>query len=123
MNTTTPKNCLSCNKALKGRTDKKFCNDYCRNTHNNLLKSSSSNLVRNLNNRLSKNRRILATILEDKKYMVKIKKNSLEDLGFDFLYTTQVIKNKLGSNYYFCYEYGYIPINKEWIVLIRNEYI
>jgi hypothetical protein len=114
---------MSCNKTVKGRSDKKFCNDYCRNAYNNVIKSSSNNLVRNLNNRLSKNRRILENILEDKKYMIKIKKDKLEDLGFDFDYTTQVRKNKLGSHYYYCYEYGYIPINKEWLVLIRNEYI
>jgi len=27
--------CLHCDHVLKGRTDKKFCDDYCRNTYNN----------------------------------------------------------------------------------------
>ena len=30
------KKCLSCGKLLKGRVDKKFCDDYCRNNYNNL---------------------------------------------------------------------------------------
>jgi predicted nucleic acid-binding Zn ribbon protein len=42
--------CLTCNKPLKGRTDKKFCDDYCRNNYNNQLKSNTINLVRNINN-------------------------------------------------------------------------
>ena len=28
-----PKLCLTCNKPVKGRTDKKFCDDYCRNNY------------------------------------------------------------------------------------------
>ena len=27
--------CLECGEPLKGRVDKKFCSDYCRNSHNN----------------------------------------------------------------------------------------
>ena len=30
-----PKPCLSCSKPVKGRTDKKFCDDYCRNSYHN----------------------------------------------------------------------------------------
>ena len=37
-----------------GRADKKFCSDGCRNSHNNTLNKDSSNLVRNINNRLRK---------------------------------------------------------------------
>ena len=55
--------CLNCNKPVKGRTDKKFCDDYCRNNYNNQLKSNTINLVRNINNALGKNRRILENLL------------------------------------------------------------
>lgn len=60
----TEKTCLACDKPLKGRLDKKFCDDYCRNNYNNRLNSDQSNYVRNVNNILRKNRRILeASIL------------------------------------------------------------
>ena len=31
--------CLACGKPLKGRIDKKFCDDYCRNNYNNQQKA------------------------------------------------------------------------------------
>ncbi|MEP7253841.1 MAG: hypothetical protein ABI683_15720, partial [Ginsengibacter sp.] len=55
--------CLTCGKQVKGRTDKKFCDDYCRNNYNNQLKSNSTNLIRNVNNALGKNRRILESLI------------------------------------------------------------
>lgn len=38
MTATETATCLNCDKTLKGRTDKKFCDDYCRNSYNNQLK-------------------------------------------------------------------------------------
>ena len=57
------KNCLTCDKPLKGRSDKKFCDDYCRNNYNNQLKSITTNQMRNVNNALGKNRRILEELI------------------------------------------------------------
>jgi len=36
------KTCLACGKILKGRVDKKFCDDYCRNNYNNLQKAKEA---------------------------------------------------------------------------------
>lgn len=121
METTTQKNCIACNKIIRGRSDKKFCNDYCRNAYNNQIKSPTNNFIRNTNNRLSKNRRILEYIIEDTNPFIKIKKEQLMQLGFSFEYTTQIHQNKQGKIYYFCYDYGYFTINKEWCVIIKNE--
>ncbi|MEO7801082.1 MAG: DUF2116 family Zn-ribbon domain-containing protein, partial [Ginsengibacter sp.] len=59
------KKCLACGKPLRGRVDKKFCDDYCRNNYNNRQKAkgSHSSFVRNINNCLLKNRKILESIL------------------------------------------------------------
>ncbi len=121
MENTNQKNCTACNKIIRGRSDKKFCNDYCRNAYNNQIKSPSNNLIRNTNNRLSKNRRILEGIVADKKEYIKIKKEQLSQMGYCFDYTTQIHQNKQGKNYYFCYEYGYFTINNEWCIIIKNE--
>ena len=29
------KTCKTCEKPIKGRSDKKYCNDYCRSIHHN----------------------------------------------------------------------------------------
>jgi hypothetical protein len=121
MENTNQKNCIACNKIIRGRSDKKFCNDYCRNAYNNQIKSPTNNFIRNTNNKLSKNRRILERISEEKNEFIKIKKEQLMQLGFSFDYTTQIHKNKQGKNYYFCYEYGYFTINNEWCIIIKNE--
>ena len=54
--------CLECGDQLKGRIDKKFCSDYCRNSYNNKVNKDSKNLIRNMNNRLRKNYKILSDL-------------------------------------------------------------
>jgi len=71
------KPCMACGKPIKGRSDKKFCDDYCRNSYNNDLKSDSNNYVRNINNGLRKNRRILKESLPATEEMGKTTKDKL----------------------------------------------
>ncbi len=56
------KNCLECGEPFSGRIDKKFCSDYCRNSFNNKINKESKNLIRNINNRLRKNHRLLSEL-------------------------------------------------------------
>src|ERR1041385_2473564 len=96
-----PKTCLQCGKALRGRADKKFCDDYCRNNFNNQLKSHSNNYVRNINNALGKNRRILCELLSSKEETTKTTKEIMLHRGFLFRYITHTYTNKNGSTYYY----------------------
>ncbi len=114
-------NCLSCAKPLKGRSDKKFCNDYCRNIYNNNLKSSTNNLVRNINNSLGKNRRILENILNIHEEMTTITKEKLLQKGFQFKYFTHTYTNKKGNVYFFCYDLGYLPLDNDRYLLVRRK--
>ncbi len=114
--------CLACNKPVKGRTDKKFCDDYCRNNYNNQLKADTNNLVRNVNNALSKNRRILENIISDGEEMAKISKEKLIEKGFQFKYMTHSYTNKKGNTYFFCYDHGYLSLEQDWFLIVkRNE--
>ena len=61
------KKCLECGEKIVGRIDKKFCSDACRNAYNNSVNKDSKNLIRNTNNRLRKNYRILDELNPDKK--------------------------------------------------------
>lgn len=117
----TKKECLACGKVLHGRADKKFCNDYCRNAYNNNLKSANSPIVRNINNALLKNRRILEATLGEEE-MKKTTKERLLQQGFQMKYTTHTYTNKKGDVYFFCYEYGYLPLEHDWFLIVkRNE--
>jgi hypothetical protein len=115
------KTCLACGNTLKGRTDKKFCTDFCRNGYNNKLKSSGNNLIRNINNALKKNRRILESFLGEKEDTKKIKKEKLLQLGFQFQVITSIYTTQKGTNYFFCYEYGYIPLENDWYLIVRKK--
>lgn len=117
------KACLACRKTIKGRTDKKFCDDLCRNDYNNRLKSSDNNYMRNINNALRKNRRIIASLLEgapDGKIVVV--KDDLALRGFEFKYYTHISTYKEGkSTYFFCYEYGYQLLDGNRYLLVRKK--
>ena len=114
-------NCLTCNKPLKGRTDKKFCDDYCRNTYNNQLKAASINLVRNINNALGKNRRILESLFKNEEDIAKAPKDKLLQKGFQFKYITHTYMNKRGNVYFFCYDMGYLPLENDWYLLVKRK--
>jgi len=117
---TATKTCLACGKTLNGRADKKFCNDYCRNAYNNQLKSANSPIVRNINNTLIKNRRILEAMLGEEK-MVKQPKEKLLNLGFSFKYITHQYINQKGNVYFFCYEYGYLPLEHDLYLIVKRK--
>ena len=74
--------CAACGTALLGRIDKKFCSDQCRSTHNNRLNSEPNKYVREINNVLRKNRRILDSLNPGGK--VKVSAACLKEKGFDF---------------------------------------
>lgn len=115
------KTCLNCGKSLKGRSDKKYCDDYCRNNYNNQIKAESNNHIRNINNALRKNRRILAELLPDAEEMTKTTYDKLTQQGFQFKYITHTYTNKKGNTYFFCYEYGYLPLENNWYLLVRRR--
>lgn len=113
--------CQACAKPLKGRADKKFCNDYCRNNYNNQLKANSNNYIRNITNILYKNRRILAASLPDREHKVTLPKTKLLEQGFQFKYFTHTYTNQKGNVYCFCYDYGYLSLDNEWLLLVKRK--
>lgn len=116
------KTCLFCKKPVKGRSDKKFCDDYCRAAYNNELKSAANNYIRNVNNALGKNRRILESLLPDGETKKSVNQDKLLEKGFQFKYHTEQLTYKNGNTYFFCYEYGYMPLENNWFLIVkRNE--
>ncbi|MBL7738169.1 MAG: DUF2116 family Zn-ribbon domain-containing protein [Chitinophagaceae bacterium] len=118
---TETKSCLACGKPIKGRSDKRFCDDYCRNSYNNQLKSAGNNLVRNINNSLGKNRRILESLLPEGEETAKANKEKLQRLGFSFKYITHNYVTKTGKTYHYCYEYGYLPLESDWFLIVKRK--
>ena len=114
--------CLECKDELFGRADKKFCSDQCRTSHHNKQNSDSNNFMRNINNILRKNRRILLSL--NPKGKAKTTKTELLDLGFKFGYYTNEYVTKGGKVYKFCYEQGYLDIGHgAYAIVKRKEYV
>lgn len=113
--------CLSCGKAVKGRSDKKFCDDYCRAAYNNDLKSASNNYIRNVNNALGKNRRILEGLLPEGEPTAKANRDKLIEKGFQFKYHTHLYHTKTDKTYFYCYEYGYLPLENNWYLIVKKD--
>nr|WP_262908688.1 DUF2116 family Zn-ribbon domain-containing protein [Chryseobacterium turcicum] len=110
--------CIECGEKIIGRSDKKFCNDSCRNAYNNNQNKDSSNLMRNVNNKLRKNYRILSEINIEGK--TKITKSKLDGLGFDFNYFTNIKVYKNGSEYMFVYDQGYKILEEDYVLIVKN---
>ncbi|PWG05971.1 hypothetical protein [Polaribacter aquimarinus] len=111
--------CLECNEIVKGRIDKKFCSDYCRNAYNNKVNKDSKNLIRNINNRLRKNYKILSELNTSGK--TKVSRTKLYDKGFDFNFLTSIYTTKTGNTYFYIYDQGYLPLENETFLLIRRD--
>jgi predicted nucleic acid-binding Zn ribbon protein len=113
------KKCPECGDEILGRADKKFCSDQCRNTFNNRQKQDANNFIRNVNNILRKNRRILAGLNPNGK--AKASRNKLVEKGFNFDYFTNSYTTKTGKTYYYCYEFGYLPIEDDYYFLVMKQ--
>jgi endogenous inhibitor of DNA gyrase (YacG/DUF329 family) len=111
--------CLNCGEIVKGRTDKKFCSDYCRNFYNNQWRTYSDNYIKKVNNTLKKNRKILLDLNPSGKTTVH--KNQLLKLGFRFDFCTNINTTKNGNIYYFCYEQGYLAIDNDFYALVKKD--
>ena len=112
------KHCLECSENIVGRTDKKFCSDGCRNAYNNQMNKDQKNLMRNINNRLRKNWRILEQLNPHQK--TKKSRAQLTALGFDFNYFTSIYTTKTGNIYYFVYDQGYLPLDHDFFALVKR---
>lgn len=113
------KQCPECGNKIIGRIDKKFCSDGCRNSFNNRINKDSKNLLRNTNNRLRRNYRILENLNPEKK--TKVSKARLIEKGFDFNYMTSIYKTKVGTIYYFVYDQGYLPLEGDYYALVKRD--
>lgn len=113
------KNCLECGEKIVGRTDKKFCDDACRNSYNNKVNKDRKNIIRNTNNWLRKNYRILEQLNPEQK--TKVSRSKLIEKGFDFNYFTSIYTTKAGTVYYFVYDQGYLPLEGDYFALVKRD--
>ncbi|KAF2335470.1 hypothetical protein [Flavobacterium daemonense] len=113
------KTCLECSEKIVGREDKKFCSDGCRNAYNNKINKDTTNFMRNVNNKLRKNYRILAELNSEGKS--KATREKMINKGFDFDFFTNILHTKTGNTYYFLYDQGYRSLDNDYFMLVKKE--
>src|SRR5690554_2608437 len=111
--------CPECGTKVKGRADKIYCSDQCRNMRNNLLNKDRKNIVRTTNNWLRKNYRILESLNPEGK--TKTTKEKLLGLGFSFDYFTSIYTTKSGSTYFYLYDQVYLPLDNNIYLLVKKD--
>ncbi len=109
--------CQECDANIYGRSDKKFCSEHCRNNFYNRLNRDVNKAVRNINNILRKNRRILAELNPHGK--CKIHRDSLIFRGFNFNYFTNTYQTKTRI-YIFCYDQGYCYLENDSLLVVKQ---
>jgi len=112
--------CAECKNELMGRADQKFCNDACRNAYNNRLNSDQNLYMKEVNAILRRNRRILEQAIKPANETIKISKSKLIEKGFSFNYFTNQTTTKKGSHYFFVYEYGYLWLEHDYILIVKR---
>jgi len=112
------KTCSECGGKLIGREDKKFCSDGCRNTYNNKINKDSNNYMRNVNNLLRRNYRILNELNANGETTAS--RVELVSKGFDFKLCTGTRKTKKGKILYYLYDYAYQTQPGDDLTLVRT---
>lgn len=112
--------CLACAQVIIGRSDKRFCDDGCRNVYHNNRNSTPNSRVRTINKQLLKNRKILADTLGMEK-MVKVLRDKLVSQGYSFTYYTHHLLTQKGQSYTFVYEYGYLILDESRLLIVKQK--
>lgn len=118
--------CMSCGKIIEGRSDKKFCDPYCKSSyHYQKSKENEPRFYNKVDNQLKLNRRILKNYNKSGKATVRAE--TILKLGFNPNFFTHYWKNKKGDAYLFVYEYGFLTKieggKKKYVLIHWQEYM
>ncbi len=118
--------CLACKRPIEGRTDKKFCDPYCKSAwHYEKSRQGGAGFYAKVNRQLKTNRKILKAYNKAGKAIVRAQ--TLKDRGFDPNFFTHYWKNQQGDVYLFVYEYGFLSKiengKKKYILVTWQDYM
>ena len=111
--------CRECGANLLGRSDKKYCSEECKNSFNNRANWSDRAYRVKINAILSKNRRVLNTVLEEVGSVCP--KEELLKRGFNFKYVTSIQNISKKNIRYECYNIAYEQSKYKFITIFRIE--
>jgi hypothetical protein len=113
------KSCLHCKDVLRGRSDKKFCNDSCRSAYNNMRYADYNSHVRKVNQRLRNNHKVLQQLLDDKSERL-VNESALISAGFQFQFYTHVHLHPDGALFKVVYDSCYTTLERSMYYIARR---
>lgn len=117
--------CPHCNSEIIGRSDKRYCSAHCKSAYQYKKLKSEETLYYSIDKQLKTNRKLLKAY--NKSGMSTIRKEKLLSEGFNPKYFTHYWKNNNGQIYLFCYDYGFLQINKnnkeKYLLITWQEYM
>ncbi len=119
METFNTRTCRNCGDGLRGRSDKMFCDDGCRNQYHNQLRKlpALGEPARSIQRQLVKNRRILDGLLKNQKRRI-IDRDILLRHGFSFSFISHQ-RTTAGLTSYYCFDLGYKTLDAGRIMIFR----
>lgn len=107
---------------MKGRRDKKFCSDHCRNYYNNRVKQRSP-YMRHVEGILRHNRAVLKELLREQEGLFhrRVSRSDMSNRSFDFDFFTNIVCTGKTEYVFFCYEYGFIEQSKDIFLITRRS--
>lgn len=113
--------CKSCGDRIRGRSDKQYCDDRCRNQYHNKEKKrpALTVLAKSIQHQLLKNRMILHRHLGKARCRL-VDRDQLLREGFSFKLFTHRSRKKKGVLVVFCYEFGYWKAGASRISIVRK---
>lgn len=114
--------CPICKSPVIGRSDKKYCSDYCRAMANRDQRIKSEEKFAVTNSILRHNRNVLNKLCPHGKAMVE--RHIMESLGYNFNFFTSVLITSSKTIYYTCYDYAFTPVNdagKAKAIIVRRN--
>lgn len=118
-NMSTTKICQQCQSPLKGRSDKKFCDDYCRSQYYSQQHKINNDCIKFVTNRLRKNRMILKKLYTQKKYSISL--HHIPIFGMDLCFHTHKFKSSNGDIYTMVFDYGFKLCPDQGIQIIQSD--
>ena len=116
--------CEYCDKELSGRSDKKYCNDDCRNRANSNKRKKEfwgeDKHIYQITRDLRRNRSIMKStgaFLQETKIVTR---GWMLDKGYNFEYYTNIMHTKKGD-YHFCYEFGHLILEDGKILVVMTD--
>lgn len=116
---TTLRNCPECGDLIHGRSDKRYCSDICRNSFHNRNRIERHDTIREVNQILFRNRRILLDCMNNRREVVP--ENYLTVRGYNFNFFTHKVDQQDGDAM-FCYDVGIVQQQDGQILLTKACY-